>query len=106
MLARTQIFNPERSLINQSHFLLKSLGSYEQSPRLTDQYQDYMGSDDHAISIMPVDTQLREDLADAMRESPRDSGKFDRICSEFSYFKTSFKQSYTVLHYYHLLLIS
>lgn len=32
-----------------------------------------MGSDEQAIA--PTDTQLREDLADAMRESPRDSGK-------------------------------
>lgn len=58
---------------------MESIGSYEQSPRLTNQYQDYMGSDEHTISIMPADTQLREDLADAMRESPRDSGKFTII---------------------------
>lgn len=38
-----------------------------------------MGSDDHAISVIPTDTQLREDLADAMRESPRDSGMFIHI---------------------------
>lgn len=53
-------------------------GSYEQSPRLIDQYKyDHMGSD---FSIGGVgDSQLREDLADAMRESPgrqsRDSGE-------------------------------
>lgn len=58
----------------------KKIGSFEQSPRLINQYQDYMGSDEHAIA--PIDTQLREDLADAMRESPRDSGK--------SYFCTIF----------------
>lgn len=33
-----------------------------------------MSSDDQAIA--PTDSQLREDLADAMRESPRDSGEF------------------------------
>lgn len=47
------------------------LGSYEQSPRMV----DLMGPDS---SIDPSDSQLREDLADAMRESPaqfRDSGK-------------------------------
>lgn len=33
-----------------------------------------MSSDDQAIA--PTDNQLREDLADAMRESPRDSGEF------------------------------
>lgn len=38
-----------------------------------------MGSDDQAIA--PTDTQLREDLADAMRESPRDSGKSIRFCN-------------------------
>lgn len=48
-------------------------GSYEQSPRLVNQYHEYMSSDEHAIA--PTDTQLREDLADAMRESPRDSGE-------------------------------
>lgn len=34
-----------------------------------------MGSDD--ITVAPAETQLREDLADAMRESPKDSGKFN-----------------------------
>lgn len=37
------------------------------------QYQEYMSTED--LAIMPAETQLREDLADAMRESPRDSGK-------------------------------
>lgn len=37
------------------------------------QYQEYMGTDE--LTIVPAETQLREDLADAMRESPRDSGK-------------------------------
>lgn len=37
------------------------------------QYQEYMSTED--LVIMPAETQLREDLADAMRESPRDSGK-------------------------------
>lgn len=27
------------------------------------------------LAIAPAETQLREDLADAMRESPRDSGE-------------------------------
>lgn len=49
-------------------------GSYEQSPRLINQYHEYMSSDDGHV-IAPTDTQLREDLADAMRESPRDSGE-------------------------------
>lgn len=48
-------------------------GSYEQCPRLANQYHEYMGSGD--LTIAPADTQLREDLADAMRESPRDSGE-------------------------------
>lgn len=68
------------------HFFLHSIaivciqkiaGSFEQSPRLINQYQEYMGSDEQAIA--PTDTQLREDLADAMRESPRDSGKSIRF---------------------------
>lgn len=29
---------------------------------------------------MPAETQLREDLADAMRESPRDSGELIKLC--------------------------
>lgn len=55
----------------------KLTGSFEQSPRLINQYQEYMGSDEQTIA--PTDTQLREDLADAMRESPRDSGKSNRF---------------------------
>lgn len=55
-------------------FFARTTGSFEQSPRLVNQYQDYMGSDE--MAVMPAETQLREDLADAMRESPRDSGKF------------------------------
>ncbi|KAG4074268.1 hypothetical protein HA402_008677 [Bradysia odoriphaga] len=44
-------------------------GSYEHSPRLVDQYRhnEHMGSD---FSLGTGDSQLREDLADAMRESP------------------------------------
>lgn len=49
------------------------LGSFEQSPRFTEQYQAYLSTED--LAIMPAETQLREDLADAMRESPRDSGE-------------------------------
>lgn len=41
------------------------------------QYQEYMGTDE--LTIVPAETQLREDLADAMRESPRDSGKSKQI---------------------------
>ncbi|KAJ6638684.1 Breast carcinoma-amplified sequence 3 like [Pseudolycoriella hygida] len=54
-----------------------SCSSYEHSPRLVDQYRhnEHMGSD---FSLGAGDSQLREDLADAMRESPgghsRDSG--------------------------------
>lgn len=55
-------------------FLMKTpTGSIEQSPRLTNQYQEYMSTED--LAIMPAENQLREDLADAMRESPRDSGE-------------------------------
>lgn len=38
-----------------------------------------MGSDD--LTIAPAETQLREDLADAMRESPRDSGESNQTLS-------------------------
>lgn len=48
-------------------------GSFEQSPRFMNQYQEYMSTED--LTIMPAESQLREDLADAMRESPRDSGE-------------------------------
>lgn len=48
-------------------------GSIEQSPRFMNQYHEYMSTED--LAIMPAETQLREDLADAMRESPRDSGE-------------------------------
>lgn len=50
-------------------------GSYEQSPSFMNQYQQYMSTED--LAVMPAETQLREDLADAMREneSPRDSGE-------------------------------
>lgn len=37
------------------------------------QYHEYMSTED--LAVMPAETQLREDLADAMRESPRDSGE-------------------------------
>lgn len=37
------------------------------------QYPKYMSTED--LAVMPAETQLREDLADAMRESPRDSGE-------------------------------
>lgn len=49
------------------------IGSIEQSPRFMNQYHEYMSTED--LAIMPAETQLREDLADAMRESPRDSGE-------------------------------
>lgn len=48
-------------------------GSFEQSPRFMNQYPEYMSTED--LVVMPAETQLREDLADAMRESPRDSGE-------------------------------
>lgn len=48
-------------------------GSIEQSPRFTEQFHEYLSTEN--IAIMPAETQLREDLADAMRESPRDSGE-------------------------------
>lgn len=38
------------------------------------QYHEYMMSAEDLVTV-PADTQLREDLADAMRESPRDSGE-------------------------------
>lgn len=58
-----------------------SAGSYEQSPQLLDQYKyDHMGSD---FSLgAGGDSQLREDLADAMRESP---GRQARDCGEFTF---------------------
>lgn len=67
------IHSSQNKLTNSPHPVLARTGSYEQSPRLVNQYQDYMGSGD--IAIAPAETQLREDLADAMRESPRDSGE-------------------------------
>lgn len=64
-------------------------GSFEQSPRFMNQYKEYMGTDE--LTIVPAETQLREDLADAMRESPRDSGKSNQtiffhsmVCIVFS----------------------
>jgi hypothetical protein len=49
-------------------FRLSGAGSYEQSPRLLEAY----GTDgaDSDGSAGPGETQLREDLADAMMESP------------------------------------
>lgn len=49
-------------------FHLSDAGSYEQSPRLLEAY----GTDgaDSDGSAGPGETQLREDLADAMMESP------------------------------------
>jgi len=44
------------------------VGSYEQSPRLMDQFKhEHLDSE---FSLGPGESQLREDLADAMRESP------------------------------------
>lgn len=54
-------------------------GSIEQSPRFMNQYQEYMSTED--LATVPAETQLREDLADAMRESPRDSGENFKILS-------------------------
>lgn len=51
-------------------------GSFEHSPRFIEQFQTYLSTED--LAIIPAETQLREDLADAMRESPRDSGERDR----------------------------
>lgn len=48
-------------------------GSFEHSPRMRN--FDHMGSD---LSINTGDSQLREDLADAMRESP---GRQSRDCT-------------------------
>lgn len=48
------------------------------------QYREYMSNED--LAIMPAETQLREDLADAMRESPRDSGKLIQLtCRVFRF---------------------
>jgi hypothetical protein len=60
------------------NFHLSGAGSYEQSPRLLEAY----GADgaDSDGSPGPGETQLREDLADAMLESPgvptRDTGNY------------------------------
>lgn len=55
-------------------------GSIEQSPKLMDRFRhDHLDSD---YSVAHGDTRLKEDLADAMRESPsvstasKESGKF------------------------------
>jgi hypothetical protein len=51
-------------------------GSYDQSPRLMEVYGDAVGDSDGSG---PGESQLREDLADAMLESPgipiRDTGE-------------------------------
>lgn len=47
------------------------------------QYHEYMSTED--LAIMPAETQLREDLADAMRESPRDSGEPFHILKWFCF---------------------
>lgn len=44
------------------------------------QYQEFVSTED--LAIMPAETQLREDLADAMRESPRDSRESPRDSGE------------------------
>lgn len=65
--------------LNFRQFLLKLVlfmrltGSFEHSPRFIEQFQAYLSTED--LAIIPAETQLREDLADAMRESPRDSGE-------------------------------
>lgn len=60
------------SKVNYSH-KNHLIGSIEQSPRFIEQFHEYLSTEN--LAIMPAETQLREDLADAMRESPRDSGK-------------------------------
>lgn len=48
--------------------IVRTTGSYEQSPRLTDTiHQDHHDAD---FSLGPGESQLREDLADAMKEAP------------------------------------
>lgn len=60
-------------------FFIKFLGSFEQSPRLLEGFQDHFGESNNCFDILG-DSQLKEDLADAMKECPgiahRDSGKF------------------------------
>uniref|UniRef100_A0A182MUE3 Uncharacterized protein n=1 Tax=Anopheles culicifacies TaxID=139723 RepID=A0A182MUE3_9DIPT len=49
-----------------------STGSYEQSPRMMNmnEFRHHENLDTEFSSLGPVESQLREDLADAMRESP------------------------------------
>uniref|UniRef100_U5ES95 Putative breast carcinoma amplified sequence n=1 Tax=Corethrella appendiculata TaxID=1370023 RepID=U5ES95_9DIPT len=47
-----------------------SCSSYEHSPRLMNEFRQHEQLDTEFSSLGPVETQLREDLADAMRESP------------------------------------
>lgn len=52
-------------------------GSYEQSPRMINmtEFRHHENLDTEFSSLGPVESQLREDLADAMRESPLISGR-------------------------------
>lgn len=52
-------------------------GSYEQSPRMMNmtEFRHHENLDTEFSSLGPVESQLREDLADAMRESPMISGR-------------------------------
>lgn len=59
------------------------LGSYEQSPRLLEMHRCHRRDSDSSTG----DLQLREDLADAMQESPapaREQGMFKKLSSLFS----------------------
>lgn len=62
-------------------------GSYEQSPRMMNmnEFRHHENLDTEFSSLGPVESQLREDLADAMRESPLISGRdtTGRIQSKF-----------------------
>lgn len=54
-----------------------SCSSYEQSPRMMNmtEFRHHENLDTEFSSLGPVESQLREDLADAMRESPMISGR-------------------------------
>lgn len=54
-----------------------SCSSYEQSPRMMNmtEFRHHENLDTEFSSLGPVESQLREDLADAMRESPLISGR-------------------------------
>lgn len=87
-------------------FLWKNLGSHEQSPHLADSSFHYECHDTDVV--LGPDSQLREDLADAMKDDPAISGKFDKRFSHFSsslrnYFFALIKQiefDLIILHFY------